>query len=563
MIELPKHSDLLKLPEQLYGTIKKVGVLNNKPILYGDVNLLKPGDLFYFTSAHQIYRYVKSSFNPVHTESVSPVSEIGGSIADIGGSISDPIRPESIKLEVSYIFEEIEPMLDEFMLNGLTIPDEQRGTIKRVGKLFNKIIYSGDPNLVDNGNLYYHEAFPLISTVGINDGVITLSADWIGMYGNVSTMNVEYRVSPSPHDYSKDYLTFEALEDCVFGIEILYDSMSNNYITTEMRESFSYSIDNGNTWETWEMPNDTYSGTAITTPTIKAGEKILWKGIGRMNCINAAGIAACIFKSDKKYNASGNILSLFYGDDFKDYDVFPEMVTVGSAIGSSLGSLFQNIVSKTTNYIISAENLILPSKLKQNCYKELFAACEQLTTPPALPAKALTKNCYKAMFNGCSLLEVAPELPATTLADYCYSSMFSNCTSLTSAPELPVTALASNCYSYMFSGCTSLTSAPKLPATTLESNCYQSMFYGCTALTTAPELLAETLATECYVDMFNGCSKLNYVKAMFLTTPGYPTNRWLQGVSATGTFIKNSKAEWTSVGSHAVPSGWTVETADA
>lgn len=50
-IVLPKSSNLLKLPEQLYGTIKRVGILNKEPILYGDVNLLKLNDLYYINGA--------------------------------------------------------------------------------------------------------------------------------------------------------------------------------------------------------------------------------------------------------------------------------------------------------------------------------------------------------------------------------------------------------------------------------------------------------------------------------------------------------------------------------
>jgi len=51
MIQIDSKSDLLKLPEQLYGTIKRVGILNKEPILYGDVNLLKPNDLYYINGA--------------------------------------------------------------------------------------------------------------------------------------------------------------------------------------------------------------------------------------------------------------------------------------------------------------------------------------------------------------------------------------------------------------------------------------------------------------------------------------------------------------------------------
>ena len=141
--------------------------------------------------------------------------------------------------------------------------------------------------------------------------------------------------------------------------------------------------------------------------------------------------------------------------------------------------------------------------------------------------------------------------------------MKNNCTSLITAPSvLPATTLAECCYTSMFYNCTSLTTAPELPSTTLESYCYNNMFYGCTSLTTAPELPATTLANYCYSSMFNGCTNLNYIKAMFTTEPSTTyTYNWVQGVSATGTFVKNSAASWTTTGVNGVPSGWTVQKA--
>lgn len=149
---------------------------------------------------------------------------------------------------------------------------------------------------------------------------------------------------------------------------------------------------------------------------------------------------------------------------------------------------------------------------------------------------------FTNLFKGCKSLLVdasALRLPATTLAERCYAGMFSNCTSLVNAPELPATELAQYCYSGMFSGCTSLAKAPELPATTLVSFCYNSMF--------------------------KGCSSLAYIKAMFTGSPGtYTTRYWVDGVSPTGTFVKNSAATWADTfGVDAIPNGWTVETANA
>ena len=88
------------------------------------------------------------------------------------------------------------------------------------------------------------------------------------------------------------------------------------------------------------------------------------------------------------------------------------------------------------------------------------------------------------------------------------------------------------------------------------------MFQNCTSLTTAPELPATTLVQYCYQYMFGGCSNLNYIKAMFTTTPSATyTYNWVSGVAASGTFVKNSAATWDVSGTNGVPTGWTVQTA--
>ena len=142
--------------------------------------------------------------------------------------------------------------------------------------------------------------------------------------------------------------------------------------------------------------------------------------------------------------------------------------------------------------------------------------------------------------------------------------MFEGCTSLTTAPELPATELAAYCYLSMFRDCTSLVNAPVLPATTLKNRCYGEMFRGCTSLVNAPVLPATTLGAYCYVSMFRDCSNLSYIKAMFTTTPNDTyTGNWVSGVSSTGTFVKNSAATWDVTGVNGIPTGWTVETANA
>ena len=124
---------------------------------------------------------------------------------------------------------------------------------------------------------------------------------------------------------------------------------------------------------------------------------------------------------------------------------------------------------------------------------------------------------------------------------------------------LPATKLEAHCYEGMFKNCISLVNAPELPATTLVTSCYEYMFYGCERLTTAPELPATTLAKDCYSYMFANCSNLNYIKMLATDiSASYCLSQWVNGVSSSGTFVKNPAMNSLPTGSSGIPSGWTV-----
>ena len=306
-------------------------------------------------------------------------------------------------------------------------------------------------------------------------------APWVGY--TVQTDMVSY----NKYEPEKEYLTFEAIESGTFTVRLHGTDKEGTILT-----SLSYSLDNGDTWTTSTtvetLNREIY--IELETTEISANDKVLFKGVG-----SSAHVS---FTTSTEYNAYGNPMSLFYGDNFKNV-----------------------------------------TELWYGCFMGMFGGS------PVVSAE----NVY---------------LGFTTLANHCYSSMFGGCTSLTTAPELPATTLVSNCYNYMFYGCTSLTTAPVLPATTLADYCYYYMFGGCTSLTTAPELPATTLVSNCYNYMFYGCSNLNYIKAMFTTTPSTSyTENWVNGVATTGTFVKNSVAQWLATGTYGVPYEWTVETASA
>lgn len=383
-------------------------------------------------------------------------------------------------------------------------------------------------------------------------------------------------------------------------------------VNTTYMTSVSYSTDAGSTWTT---TNNTSSAVTITTPSMPAGSKILWKGIGQSMAKTTGSNNYCNFTtSSANFSIRGNIMSLLFGDDFVGqnslaskgdytfYRLFRDNTKLNNIDGVKLpattlkNQCYREIFSGCSNltlnnpdkFILPADRLtsycycaifenctkltavskkMLPAtKLAEHCYDWLFAKSGLISSVPELPATTMDDYCYRDMFYQCTALTTAPELPATDLSngDYCYDSMFRNCTALTTAPKLPATKLSHACYIDMFSDCTALTTALKLPATTLTGSCYYQMFYNCKSLTTAPELPATTLVSQCYMYMFYNCTSLNCVKAAFTTTPvvggdNYTTN-WLTNVASVGTFYKNSAATWTITGTHAVPSRWTVIT---
>ena len=281
---------------------------------------------------------------------------------------------------------------------------------------------------------------------------------------------------PLSTDYSKEYLTFESLAD-------------NNTITwtftgSDPIQNVIYWSKNGTSWTSAIAST---SDTPVSLATLNKGEKMYLKGENNKYASSTSKYSH--FNSDAKFNISGNIMSLIYGDNFIGHTTLPSAY--------SFVSIFSN------SKVYDAYNLILPATtLKPSCYNSMFYGCTSLATAPELPATTLASGCDSSMFSSCTSLATAPALPATTLKPSCYSSMFSSCTSLATAPALPATTLASSCYSYMFYGCTSLATAPELPATTLASSCYSYMFEGCSSLTTAPVLPATTLANSCYMSMF-------------------------------------------------------------
>ena len=239
--------------------------------------------------------------------------------------------------------------------------------------------------------------------------IITVNKDFEKLYGITKR---EY--------YSKQYLTFEALEDGTISFNIWY-SMGTDYIT-----SISYSVDDGKTWVKTENTDNKEENLVIDVD-VKRGDKILWKGEATQTGFYDSGEGDAVgsfFSSDCEFNVYGNIMSLLYEDDFRNK-------TSINNIDYIFTCLFSDYYEENSCEVVSAEYFVLP-------------------------ALELTEHCYESMFSSCNALVNTPELPATTLAEYCYTSMFYGCTSLTTAPELPATILTPSCYQTMLRSCINL-----------------------------------------------------------------------------------------------------------
>ena len=193
--------------------------------------------------------------------------------------------------------------------------------------------------------------------------------------------------------YELPYLTITALEDD------LTVSFSTN--------SCQYSL-NGIDWNDLQADEQ--------TPSINSGEKIYFKAEGLTpNRRNGIGT----FTVSKKFNLSGNVMSMIFGDNAQGKT---------DLTGYDWG--FSNLFRYCTGLVSVSKNFLPVTTLAEGCYNEMFKDCTSLVQAPELPATTLAQGCYANMFDGCTSLLQAPELPATTLVEGCYGGMFNGCTSL-------------------------------------------------------------------------------------------------------------------------------------
>ena len=380
-----------------------------------------------------------------------------------------------------------------------------------------------------------------------------MECPWIGM---IATVGNDYTV----YVYTENGWV---LGELPLNLPYLRFTATENTEITFSQDGLDYSIDGG-AWKTM---------TANIAASVPASSYIIFRG----ECTPTSSNGIGTFSATGKFNVSGNIMSLLFGDDFTDKV---------SLAGKDYA--FHKLFFNNTK-VVDATNLVMPATiLSDSCYRRFFYGCSSLNAVShnLLPATTLTNYCYSEFFCNCSSLTESPLLPATNLAPYCYYTAFQSCR-LSKLPELPATIMVEHCYDTMFNYVNasipdnylqSTQLAPYcyaamfanayyrkktmsiLPATTLASHCYDTMFINNDSITEAPILPAETLVDNSYSYILFGCNNLSKVVAKFTTTPSSSyTYNWLPNITAT--FYKNPNATWDqeiSRNNSTVPANWTI-----
>lgn len=205
------------------------------------------------------------------------------------------------------------------------------------------------------------------------------------------------------------------------------------------------------------------------------------------------------------------------------------------------------------------------------CCGYMFQYCTSLVKTPNF-FTGLTGNnwvgyIFQYMFRGCTSLTQAAAINYNLVGNYALRSMFEGCTSLVNMPAMSITTVDKyNSMYQMFKDCTSLQTA-NVSVTTFyaghaEVSSLAEMFAGCTSLTGAT-LPATSICQSGYANMFSGCTNLQYIKCLATNLSATDcTTGWVEGVGATGTFVKAASADWSvKTGNDGIPAGWTVQDA--
>ena len=321
-----------------------------------------------------------------------------------------------------------------------------------------------------------------------------------------------------------DYLCFTALDDNMQFTFTKYINLPNTTIP-----SISYSLDGGDTWTKVAM-SGSGNEDIITTPAVNAGGKVLWKAEAGRFAISPTGYST--FTANGRFNVSGNIMSLLYGDNYGDK-------TDTRAYTYTFGSLFRD----STN-LIDASQLKLPTgHLNAGDLLGLFRGCTSLVHGAPLYAPNISDSCCYWMYYGCTSMTEMPTIAATSMlkdnGDPCNYGLyyaFYNCSNMEGEVKLNIVGdvgqqVLDACFSY----CSKITSVDLAFNGALGKMALRGAFVGCTLLSHV-----KCLATSFYDDG---------------TAANGSLYNWMNNVSNTGVFVQASGVTWPR-GKSGIPTGW-------
>lgn len=463
--------------------------------------------------------------------------------------IKNQIKAE-INIDGTLSFKKRNSLGELTPLTYINIQGNNAKSRRKVGELFNKSLISSPTRLLKKEEILVQKSNEgIILGIKVNNGIKIISKN--------------------------DFFTITALASgdiqiSIPGNVILQSQDGKEFIPFK---SISYSKDLIN-WKT-EYPKSTIRGKefdgyrTINIPVNK-GDKVYLKGDALCWYTNCNGTSTknsnnnLHIASTAKFSISGNILSLFYEDNFKNYNKFPKIPS--GEYGNYNPRHFPYVFYKST-FLYDARELKLPNDAPELCYYATFQGCTSLKFPmKSLPALSPKMMAYTSMFQESGIVET-PEILAEEVEASTFSMTFYNCKSLTKCTSsLKPKLLYSQSYNQMFKGCTSLIKAPEIQATHHDaSGNYHmgQMFSGCTSLTSSPSLKIQTLGKQGYYQLFYGCKNLNKIE--MLATDVSATgclSSWVNGVASAGIFIKSSTATWDITGVDGIPSGWIIKNED-
>lgn len=175
--------------------------------------------------------------------------------------------------------------------------------------------------------------------------------------------------------YIRKYLTIQAIETGTISVSI--DSGCSSM-------TISYSLDNGVTWIDNAFTTDT--AKTYTTPTLSAGDRVLWKCISTDGSFSKSYGKVVKFSSTMSCKMYGNIMSLIYGDNF-----------IGkNTVADGFQTFRQNFIDLN---VVDAEYLIIPvMTMKQYVAIMMFDGNTNLVKGPALVSDDIQDGALQQAF---------------------------------------------------------------------------------------------------------------------------------------------------------------------